>query len=166
MERKKQEQEILQEINRSRKLECRIQERLSIIISYEELQVKSRVSEALHLDIQKVYRWTGRWDVGELIREDLYESYKTAKLSYQTYKQELLYLLSDAPRSGSPAKFTLSEKEQIVALGNTKPEDLDLPFTHWSLELLQIEVLERGIVENISIRQIGRFLKSAPLTAT
>ena len=165
MERIKQEQAILQDITRSRKLECRLQERLSIIISYEEHQAKSRVSEVLHLDIQKVYRWTGRWDVGLLIREDLYEAYKNDKLNYRMYKEELLDLLSDAPRSGTPAKFTLSEKEQVVALGNTKPEELGLPFTHWSLELLQLEVLERGIVESISIRQIGRFLKSAPLTA-
>jgi len=164
MARVKQEQKIFQEIVRSRKLECRLQERISIIISYEELQVKSKVSKVLHIDIQKVYRWTNRWELGLLIREDLYEAYKNEKLNYQTYKQELLDLLSDAPRSGSPTKFTLSEKEQIVALGNTKPEELGLPFTHWSLELLQLEVLERKIVESISIRQIGRFLKSAPLT--
>ena len=166
MERIKQEQVILQDINRSRKLECRLQERVDIILSYEELQVKSKVSEALHLDIQKIYRWTGRWEVGELIRQDLYDSYKADKLKYQTYKQELLDLLSDARRSGSPAKFSLSEKDQIVALASEKPEELGLPFTHWSLELLQIEVLERGIVESISIRQLGRFLKSAPSTAT
>lgn len=165
MERIKQEQEILEELLRSRKLECRLQERLSIIVSYEEHQVKSKVSQLLHLDIQKIYRWTSRWEVGLLIREDLYEGYKNDKLSYRMYKEELLDLLSDGSRSGTPAKFTLSEKEQIVALGNTKPEELGLPFTHWSLELLQLEVLERRIVESISIRQIGRFLKSAPLTA-
>lgn len=166
MERIKQEQIILQEIASSRKLECRLQERVSIIISYEKLQVKSKVSKDLPIDIQKVYRWTKRWELSLLIREELYESYKKDKLNYRIYKQELLALLSDATRIGAPAKFTLSEREQIVALGNTKPEELDLPFTHWSLELLQLEVLERGIVKSISIRQIGRFLKSAPLTAS
>lgn len=165
MERIKQEQLILQEIVSSRKLECRLEERVSIILSYQDLQIKSSVSKDLHLDIQKIYRWTKRWEVSLLIREELYESYKNGELKYRTYKKELLSLLSDAPRIGAPAKFLLSEKEQIVALANTKPEELGLPFTHWSLELLQLEVLERGIVKSISIRQIGRFLKSAPLTA-
>lgn len=91
--------------------------------------------------------------------------YKDGSLTYRKYKEELLGLLSDAPRIGAPAKFTLSQREQIVGLANTKPEELDLPFTHWSLKLLRLEVLERGIVQSISIRQIGRFLKSAPLTA-
>ena len=60
--------------------------------------------------------------------------------------------MGDKFRSGSPGKFTDAQREQIVALASESPPDLDLPFTHWSASLLRIEVISRGIVEDISVR--------------
>jgi putative transposase len=39
------------------------------------------------------------------------------------------------------------------------PAKFGLPFSHWTPELLQIEVIKLGIVKSISVRHIGRFLK-------
>jgi putative transposase len=39
------------------------------------------------------------------------------------------------------------------------PGKFNVPFSHWSPALLQIEVIKLGIVASISVRQIGRFLK-------
>ncbi len=161
MERKAQEQELLRGLTNSRKIEHRYQERLSIISRYEQRGSKRGVSRDLKIDIQKVRRWLNRWLAGDLIREELYEEYMRGDLSYNKYKQELLVLVEDKPRSGTPGVFTLAEKEKIVALGSTDPSDLGLPFTHWSLQLLRDEVIQRGIVKKISIRQVGRFLKGA-----
>ncbi len=97
-----------------------------------------------------------------LIREELFEDYERDKLSYNEYKRELKEILSDKPRSGTPPIFTRAQIDQIVTIGSTKPEELGLPFTHWSNELLKQEVVSREIVKSISTRQVGRFLKSAP----
>lgn len=68
-------------------------------------------------------------------------------------------LLSDAPRSGCPGKFTAEQVCQILAVACEPPEDSGRPVTHWTPRELADEVQQRGIVESISARQVGRFLK-------
>jgi putative transposase len=69
-------------------------------------------------------------------------------------------LLSDRPRSGSPGKFTAEQITQILAVACEAPEVSGRPVTHWTPRELADEVVKRGIVESISARQVGRFLKS------
>ena len=66
-------------------------------------------------------------------------------------------ILSDEQRPGGPPTFTDEQVAAIIALACEDPAKLDLPFSHWTPGLLQIEVLKRGIAESISVRQIGRF---------
>ena len=70
-------------------------------------------------------------------------------------------LLSDRPRSGSPGKFTAEQIVQILAVACEDPIASDRPVTHWTPRELADEVVKRGIVESISARQVGRFLKSS-----
>jgi putative transposase len=67
--------------------------------------------------------------------------------------------LSDAPRSGAPARFTPEVICKIVALSCEDPEALDVPISHWSQSELARQAVRRGIVENISHGSVGRFLK-------
>jgi transposase len=67
--------------------------------------------------------------------------------------------LSDAPRSGTPAKITPEQVCSIVALACEVPADSGLPMSHWSQQALADEAMKRGIVEEISQRSVGRFLK-------
>ena len=69
-------------------------------------------------------------------------------------------LLSDLPRSGSPGKFTAEQIIQILAVACEDPVASERAVTHWTPRELADEVVERGIVESISARQVGRFLKS------
>jgi putative transposase len=69
-------------------------------------------------------------------------------------------LLSDRPRSGSPGKFTAEQVTQILAVACEEPEASGRPVTHWTPRELADEVVKRKIVESISARQVGRFLKS------
>lgn len=68
-------------------------------------------------------------------------------------------LLSDRPRSGSPGKFTAEQVTQILAIACEDPEKSGRPVTHWTPRELADEVVKRGVVESISPRQVGRFLK-------
>ena len=67
--------------------------------------------------------------------------------------------LSDAPRSGAPARFTPEVICEIVALSCEDPEALDVPISHWSQSELARQAVRRGIVESISHGSVGRFLK-------
>jgi putative transposase len=67
--------------------------------------------------------------------------------------------LTDALRPGAPATFTPEQIVQIVAVSLEEPQECGRPVSHWTPTELADEVKKRGIVETISPRQVGRFLK-------
>jgi putative transposase len=74
--------------------------------------------------------------------------------------------LQDAPRPGAPATFSAGQWCQIIALACESPEASERPISHWTPRELADEARKRGIVETISERHVGRFLKSRrPQTA-
>jgi len=75
-------------------------------------------------------------------------------------------VLSDEQRPGCPATFSDNQVAAIIAMSCEDPKKFDLPFSHWTPELLQIEAIKLGIVDSISIRQIGRFLKRKRFAAS
>jgi putative transposase len=73
--------------------------------------------------------------------------------------------LTDHPRSGTPATFTAEQIVQMVAVACEDPADSGRPVSHWTPREVAEEVRKRGIVETISTRSVGRFLKSGRFTA-
>lgn len=80
-------------------------------------------------------------------------------------RQEIQKTLSDEQRPGKPSTFTAKQKALIIALACQNPEELNLPFSRWTPTLLQKEVVKPGIVDSISVSEIGQFLKSAKFEA-
>ena len=75
--------------------------------------------------------------------------------------------LQDAPRPGTPATFSAEQWCQIMALACEPPADAGRPISHWTPRELADEATKRGIVQHISERHVGRFLKSGrPQTAS
>jgi putative transposase len=72
---------------------------------------------------------------------------------------------TDRPRSGTPATFTAAQIVQIVAVACEDPAESGRPISHWTPGAVAAEVCKRGIVETISTRSVGRFLKSGGFTA-
>ncbi len=73
--------------------------------------------------------------------------------------------LQDAPRSGAPAIYTAEQICSIIAIACERPEDSQRPITHWTQQEIADEAIKRGIVDYISQRSVGRFLKrSGPAT--
>jgi putative transposase len=68
--------------------------------------------------------------------------------------------LQDAPRPGAPATFSAEQWCQIIAVACEPPEASGRPISHWTPRELADEARKRGIVERISERHVGRFLKS------
>jgi putative transposase len=73
--------------------------------------------------------------------------------------------LTDYPRAGTPATFTAEQIVQMVAIACEDPADSGRPVSHWTPREVADEVRKRGIVETISTRSVGRFLKSGRFTA-
>ena len=73
--------------------------------------------------------------------------------------QKLVAVLSDEQRPGGPAKFSLEQIVQIVAVACEQPASSGRPISHWTPRELALEVVKRGIVQEISPRSVGRFLK-------
>jgi putative transposase len=68
--------------------------------------------------------------------------------------------LADAERSGAPASISAEQWCKILALACEPPEHSGRPITHWTARELADEAIRQGIVETISPRHVGRFLKS------
>lgn len=52
--------------------------------------------------------------------------------------------------SGRPRRIDEATRERIVAAALSRPYDLGLPFTHWSLPKLRDHLIDSGTVETIS----------------
>ena len=74
--------------------------------------------------------------------------------------------MSDAHRSGSPGKFSAEQVAQIIAIACEVPQDSGYPVSHWTAQEIALEAEKRGIVNSISERQVGRFLKRGGSTTT
>ena len=68
--------------------------------------------------------------------------------------------LHDAARPGAPATFHAEQWCQIIALACEPPEAAGRPISHWTPRELADEACQRGIVQTISERHVGRFLQS------
>jgi transposase len=51
---------------------------------------------------------------------------------------------------GRPRRIDEQTRERLVAIALSRPHDLGLPFTHWSLPKLRDHLIESGVVESIS----------------
>ena len=74
-------------------------------------------------------------------------------------------VLADEPRPRTPATFTPEQLCQLMALACESPEVSGRPVTRWTPRELADEMCRRGIVDIISPRTVGRFLKRSGLTA-
>jgi len=73
-----------------------------------------------------------------------------------SYKEQGLKCLEDAPRSGRPIKIDGAQRAKITALAcSESPEG----HARWSLRLLAEKVVELGYSDRISHVQVGKILK-------
>lgn len=71
--------------------------------------------------------------------------------------------LVDAQRPGAPAKFTLEQQVQLMALACEDPALSKRPISHWTGKELADELVQRDIVESISPRHVERLLEQAEI---
>ena len=103
---------------------------------------------ARHLQIARetVRLWRARW-----------QTFQDVPLEEQSVEARL----TDLPRPGAPCRITPEQWCQIMALACEIPEDSERPISDWSQREIAEEVLRRGLVDRISSRHLGRFLKGS-----
>jgi transposase len=68
----------------------------------------------------------------------------------KSFNEEGMGMLKPHWKPGGNRRFTHEQKEKLVSLATSRPNDLGLPFQQWSLRRLKAEAEKRGIVDSIS----------------
>ena len=71
----------------------------------------------------------------------------------------ILALPSDRPRSGSPGRISIDQKNQIAALACEDPKEYGIPFSRWTLGMLARVAIQTSIVDSISAAYVGEILR-------
>jgi transposase len=134
--------------------------RVRIVLEAAAGQRNEAVAQILDCSLPTVRKWRGRWASAE-----------PQLAAVEDYPRDLRVLvatiLADAPRSGTPGRFTAEQIVEIVNLACTPPPQTGRPIDAWTPRELADEAVNQGIVASISARSVGRFLKrSRPATAS
>jgi len=118
--------------------------RARIILTASQGLNNEQVGRALHVGVDMVRQWRQRWLAGQAI--------PLTELS-------VAERLHDLPRAGKPSAISADQLCQITALACEKPEQSARPISQWSGREIADEVMQRGIVAQISPRHAARLLK-------
>jgi putative transposase len=154
------EREILTKINTGTHTAMNLIKRSGIILLAEKGESNNRIEKVLQIHGETVTQWRNRYAQAheELVRVEKEEPRK--------FRAAIEKTLSDAPRPGTPPTFTDEQVACIIALACEKPEQLDLPFSHWTPTLLREEIIKSGVVKDISAMHVSRLLKRARIKAS
>jgi putative transposase len=132
----------------------RLARRSRIVLAAAEGYNNEQVANRLAINRETARLWRRAWLENE---ERLGVAEEAGE---RELRQAIEGALCDRPRSGAPPTFSAEQVCQIVALACEAPsEESGRPVTHWTPRELAEEAIKRGIVEDISARSVGRFLK-------
>jgi putative transposase len=128
--------------------------RARIVLAAAEGYNNEQIANRLGINRETARLWRGVWLENEE-RLGVTEEAGAREL----YRCIEVGVLADRARSGAPPTFTPEQVCSIVALACEHPQDSGRAVTHWTPPELADEAIRRGIVEDISARSVGRFLK-------
>ncbi|MSR58204.1 MAG: helix-turn-helix domain-containing protein [Planctomycetaceae bacterium] len=148
---------VLSEFQRSQTEPRFVVQRAAMIVLAWNGRSNEEIAQEVGLGRMEVGKWRRRWrDAWNELT--LFECTEPRRL-----RQAIRDTLRDAPRSGSPGKFTAEQVTRILAVACEPPEQSGRPITHWTNAELRDEVVKRGIVTSISVSQVGCYLREAVL---
>lgn len=146
--------ELLERLSKRPSTPQQLAQRVRIVRQCASEARNQHIAEVEKVTVNTVKKWRGRWLQAEAALTEV-ETEGSAKDLEAAVEQ----LFSDQPRSGAPLKFTAEQVCHILAVACEPPEDSARPVTEWTPRELADEVVKRAIVDSISPRQTGRFLK-------
>ena len=145
------EQQALEKLINAHGTAQQIALRARIILTAQQGLNNEQVGRAVQVGVDMVRQWRGRWLAGQAI-----------PLTELTAEERL----QDLPRAGKPSAITTDQLCQITALACEKPEQSERPISQWSGREIADEIMQRGIVAQISPRHAARLLKRGTLSRT
>ena len=110
-----------------------------------------QIARTLGLEADTVRLWRQRW-----------QTLQDVALTDRSVAERL----TDAPRSGCPARITPEQGCRIVALACEAPSATGRPIRQWTGREIAAEIVGRGIVATISGRHAARLLKKGICSPT
>lgn len=140
----------------------RLVRRAKIILEAAHGANNTIIADKFDLSRSQVRYWRQKWQAnyGHLIEAE------TKELDDKKITSIITAILEDQPRAGRPNTYTTEQIVQIVSIACEEPSESGRPISHWSRRELRAEAVKRGIVDNISSRTVGRFLKGGHLAAS
>ncbi len=145
------EQEASVQITKRHRSEQQQAQRARMILASAQGDSNAQIARELKINVDTVRLWRDRW-VG-LQGIDL-ETLSVAER------------LQDAPRPGTPPKFTAQQRCQMAALACEAPMKAERPISQWTGREIAEELVKRGIVEQISPRHASYLLKKGVCNPT
>lgn len=152
------QEQILARIIRRAKSPQHLVVRAKIVLQAATGARNTHVAADVQITLPTVRIWRQRWAAATNQLQEV-----EAVADDKVLEEHLVAVLSDQPRPGTPATFSAEQICQIIAVACEEPEESGRPITEWTARELADEVSKRGIVERISPRQVGRFLKGERL---
>jgi transposase len=113
-----EEERVIRKLAHAQTASVRLVERAKIIELASQGQTIPRIVERLHTTERLVRKW------------------------FKRFEQQGLAGLNDAPRPGSPTRYTPENKARVLEAARTRPSDLGLPYHCWTFERLAAYVKE------------------------
>jgi len=132
----------LERLVRGHRTGQQVAKRARMILAAAAGQNNTEIAHAEGTDADVVRRWRMRW-----------RRLQAVALTDRSAAERL----ADDPRPGTPARITAEQICQIVALACEQPKER--PISHWTARELADEIMQRGIVAQISPRHAARLLK-------
>lgn len=145
------EQEGLVQITKRHRSEQQQVQRARLILAAAQGHSNAQIARELQIHVDTVRLWRDRWVGLQGIDLD------TLSIAER---------LQDAPRAGTPPKFTAEQRCQIAALACEAPMQAGRPISQWSGREIAEELMKRGIVEQISPRHASYLLKKGVCNRT
>jgi len=135
----------------------RLVRRAKTILAAADGASNESIAARFGLDRNTVRTWRYRWWLGSAAlaaAEAAGDADKALRLRMES-------LLDDALRPGTPGECSAEPLAQLISVAGESPEASGRPVSHWTPRELADEVIKRGIVQRISPRTVGRFVKSS-----
>jgi putative transposase len=128
--------------------------RAKMILAFSQGANNEQAARQVGGDREMARAWRERWRTAETVLCRV-----EAEEGERGLEEKIPRVLSDQPRSGRPATFRADQVAQFIALSCEDPAASGRPISHWTAREVAEEAAKRRIVERISVRQAGRFLK-------
>lgn len=150
--------EILLELSASRSVGSAVVTRANIVLMAFQKLNNQAIAKAIGLSAKTVGLWRSRWQVSypALLRMQFAEP-------RAAFRRAIIECLCDAPRCGSPGKFTAEQIVGVIAIACEPPEKSDRPVTTWTGRELADEAQKRNLLEWISPSHVNRILRAVDL---